>query len=339
MKWGGAGAFLIDWAQTEIDDVDMPLREQLVVGASWSWRGSYVQISDQTAQMIQTGCSVAIEAALGSANTAHHLAPLALTDSRPTQFVLTDGAQRYTATVIETARAPVVLFEGKLPPRNAELLIVENRPVDLTPKRPLVEEGGVICFTPGTLLRTGNGQVRVEDLRVGDLVQTKDNGLQPIQWIGSRRMTGARMFALPELCPVRVSGGAFGINSPDQPLIVSPHHRMLVSGAVARDFFGVSEVLVVARDLISRPQIAQAIRPSEVTYVHVLLPSHNILWANGVETESFHPANAAPSALAEVDWQGLLQILPFLQEDRTLYGGYARKQLASGETRQLMQAA
>lgn len=339
MNRGGAGAFLICWAQTEIDDVDMPLRQQLVVGASWSWRGSYVQISDQTAHMIQTGSGDTVEAALGSAQTAQHLAPLALSDSRPTRFVITDGAQRYTATVIETARAPVLLFEGKLPPRNAEFVIVENRPVDLTPKRPPVEKGEVICFTPGTLLRTGKGKFRVEDLRVGDLLQTKDNGLQPIQWIGSRRMSAAQVVASPQLSPVRVSGGAFGISRCDQPLIVSPHHRMLVSGAVARDLFGVSELLVAAVDLVSRPQIARAVHPSAVTYVHVLLPSHNILWANGVQTESFHPANAALSALEEADWMDLLQVLPFLAEDPTRYGGFARRQLTSGEVRDLLTAA
>ena len=29
-----------------------------------------------------------------------------------------------------------------------------------------------------------------------------------------------------------------------------------------------------------------------VTYVHIPLPRHTIIWANGLETESFHPAAA-----------------------------------------------
>ena len=77
------------------------------------------------------------------------------------------------------------------------------------------ESGGVICFTPGTRIRTPDGLVLVEDLREGDRVQTKDDGAQEIMWKGSRRMTGACMFAMPHLRPVRIKAGALGVERPD----------------------------------------------------------------------------------------------------------------------------
>lgn len=40
----------------------------------------------------------------------------------------------------------------------------------------------VICFAAGTMIRTARGERPVEKLRVGDLVVTRDNGLQPLAW-------------------------------------------------------------------------------------------------------------------------------------------------------------
>ncbi|QUJ76733.1 Hint domain-containing protein [Sulfitobacter albidus] len=60
-------------------------------------------------------------------------------------------------------------------------------------------ESIVPCFTPGTRIATDRGGLRVEDLRVGDLVKTRDNGLQPIRWIGTK-VLNARDLALAPSC-------------------------------------------------------------------------------------------------------------------------------------------
>ena len=39
------------------------------------------------------------------------------------------------------------------------------------------QQSGVICFTPGTRIQTEHGTRLIEELREGDRVQTKDNGL------------------------------------------------------------------------------------------------------------------------------------------------------------------
>ena len=43
-------------------------------------------------------------------------------------------------------------------------------------------------------------------------------------------MTGARLYAMPHLRPIRFRAGALGQGRPEDDLLVSPQHRMLVQG-------------------------------------------------------------------------------------------------------------
>jgi hypothetical protein len=52
------------------------------------------------------------------------------------------------------------------------------------------------------------------------------------------------------------------------------------------------EVLVTARDLMNDRSIYVDRSMREVHYIHMLLPSHEVMFANGVESESSHPASA-----------------------------------------------
>lgn len=256
-------------------------------------------------------------------------------------FVVTNGAQSYTVTVIEVRPGshPLLMFLDDMPPRNTELWVVHHSLGTLAKTQEETAQGGVICFTPGTQISTPDGPRCVEDLREGDKVQTRDDGAQEILWIGSRRMTGARLFVMPRLRPVLIRAGALGIERPEQQLLVSPEHRMLVRGPAALALFNTPEVLVPARDLVNGSTITVDLTAREVTYIHLLLPSHQIIWANGVETESFHPANAALSTLADRDRDRLLGQFPDLELDPHLYGGYARRNLSVSESAILMHQA
>ena len=135
---------------------------------------------------------------------------------------------------------------------------------------------------------------------------------------------------MPHLRPIRFRANALGQDRPDCDLWVSPQHRMLVKGPAALALFNTTEVLVAAEDLINDRSITVDYALREVTYIHILLDQHNIIWANGLETESFHPANAAPDSLGPADHQGLLGVLPNLADPDT-YGGYARRNLSHPE--------
>lgn len=355
MGTGFRGTFVISWSQTEVDGLEAAPLPSLSVGAAWAWRGDVVRVDGphdvlrlgkangsealrkRAAQMVRRLVGAALDDAPLSAPDPDDTEPLISDNS----FVVTDGGKSYTVTLIDVGprKAPLLMFVDDIPPRETDLWVVHHT-LNTAPGDDMgAGAGGVICFTPGTWIDTPDGPRMIEDLREGDRVSTKDNGAQEVQWIGSRRMTGARLFAMPRLRPVRIAAGALGIERPDQELLVSPEHRMLVKGDVARDLFNTDEVLVAAKDLINGATITVDLRVPEVTYVHLLLPRHEVLRANGVETESFHPANTALSTLDRADRVRLLHRLPDLEYDPHTYGTYARRNLSSSEAALLRHAA
>jgi hypothetical protein len=266
------------------------------------------------------------------------------TDDAPimdNSFVVTDGGKSYTVTMIDIGRGkqPLLMFLDDIPPRNSDLWIVHHTLGTFATSADESPSQRVICFTPGTRIRTPDGFSLIEDLREGDYVQTKDNGAQCLEWIGSRRMTGARLFALPQLRPIRFSMGALSSEMPDGDLLVSPEHRILLQGDVARQLFNTPEVLVNARDLINGETIRIDRQVREVTYIHVMFAQHQVLWANNVETESFHPASAPMATLDSDDRARLLGQFPELEFDPHTYGSFARRSLSASEAAILRHAA
>jgi hypothetical protein len=189
----------------------------------------------------------------------------------------------------------------------------------------------VICFTPGTAIRTASGSVPVESLRPGDRVQTRDDGEQDVLWTARSHLSGARLHVAPSLRPIRFRAGALGIGRPERDLLVSPGHRMLVKGAPAATLYNTPEVLVAAGDLVDGHAVAVDHLLREVTYVHLLLARHQIVWANGLETESFDPCPAALGSLEAPDRAALLDLVPGLADDAAVYGGPARRCLSAAE--------
>jgi hypothetical protein len=142
---------------------------------------------------------------------------------------------------------------------------------------------GPPCFTPGTLILTPSGLCLIEDLQVGDLVMTRDDGPQPLRWLGQCEVAGHGDWA-----PIRFAPGALGN---DRALIVSPQHRMLITGWKAELYFGEAEVLVAARHLVNDMTIRRAPQ-SRVTYVHLLFDRHQVIWAEGAAPESLFLGDA-----------------------------------------------
>jgi hypothetical protein len=248
-------------------------------------------------------------------------------------FVVTDGRRSFSLTIIDIGlrKPPLVMFLGAVPPADTDLWVVQRRAEDAPSRRAASPSGGVICFTPGTRITTSQGPRLVEDLREGDSIQTKDDGVQDIRWVGSRKISGARLYAMPSLRPVRLKAGALGDDEPEGDLIVSPEHRVLIKGRSAEALFNVSEVLVAAKDLVNDRTVLFDHAAKDVTYIHLLLDRHQIVWANGVETESFHPANAALDAVDDVQRRALFDRFPDLRVDAFTFGDYVRRNLSPSE--------
>jgi Ca2+-binding RTX toxin-like protein len=169
----------------------------------------------------------------------------------------------------------------------------------------------VPCFTPGTLIETMSGLKPVETLKPGERVLTRDNGYRPIRWVGHKPIDAARLAAEPNLAPVLIRAGALGQGAPERDMMVSPQHRMLISGARAELLFGEAEVLVAALHLVGQPGI-ERVTPEGLCYIHILFDAHEIVLGDGCWTESFQPGEMTLGGLGDAQRAELYQIFPEL---------------------------
>lgn len=194
----------------------------------------------------------------------------------------------------------------------------------------------VICFTPDTLIATPRGEVRVGDLKVGDLVLTRDNGLQAIAWIGQRSLSGAELREAPKLNPVRVKAGAFGEGMPARDMLLSPNHRLLIQSPRAALLFAENEVLAPAKHLVGQAGIARA-EVSAVTYIHVMFERHEVILSDGIWTESFQPGDYSLRGIGDDQRAEILELFPSLQSAAGMRGyGSARRAMRRHESRLLL---
>lgn len=249
-----------------------------------------------------------------------------------------------TGTFTPANGGPVVNFGPTQPMTLADVLATyKNGAINIAGATPLSGQAGnvtfdnfenlnfnIICFVRGTRIATPCGEVAVEDLHPGDLVCTLDQGNQPLRWVGS-----ARRAATGRLAPVRIAAGALG-NTRD--LLVSQQHRMMLRGWQASLMFGEEEVLVAAKALVND----HSIRVEEggmVEYFHLLFDQHQIIFAEGAPSESFHPGQQGWKALDRAAREEILALFPELEaRNFATFGATARQSLKDYEGQVLARA-
>lgn len=168
-----------------------------------------------------------------------------------------------------------------------------------------------VSFTRGTLITMESGaQVKIEDLRVGDRVLTRDEGPQIVRWIGQSTVR-----ALGDFAPITIRAGALN-NAND--LIVSPDHRLLIYQRSDRIGAGVPELLIKARHLVNgETDVVQ--EGGFVDYFQILFDCHHIIYAEGIAAESLPVDRRTRSALPSELQERLTTILP-CHDRRGVYG-------------------
>lgn len=197
-------------------------------------------------------------------------------------------------------------------------------------------ENVVPCFTPGTVIATPMGECRVEDLRVGDRVLTRDNGLQAIRWIGSCHLRAEDLSKVPSLRPVLIRSGALDHGLPEADILVSPWHNILIQNDRTASFFEDSEVLAAAGHLTGLDGVDVA-DVGSVTYIHFMFDQHQVVLSNGMWTESFRPDDRVMQSLGSSQRRQILDLFPDLRDKpgRKAYQP-ARKALNAEESRLLI---
>lgn len=174
-----------------------------------------------------------------------------------------------------------------------------------------------VCLASGTRIATPKGDRAIDTLNAGDLVLTLDRGPQPILWAGQRKLTFPE--SPPRQKPVLIGRGRLGAGLPRRDLILSPQHRLLVFHGESR------QALVKSRKLSELPGIRGMPGRRRVTYHTVLLPRHEIIFAEGAAVETFYPGPVGLGMLTAQERSALFKAVPALATSGLLaYGPPAR---------------
>jgi hypothetical protein len=132
------------------------------------------------------------------------------------------------------------------------------------------------CFAAGTRILTANGEIPVEALNIGDTLITHDGEEHPILWIG-RRTINLTTHPRPETVrPVIIEPGALAENTPARRFTLSPDHALYLEG-----------VLVPAKELLNWNSIRQDTTATTITYYHLELARHGIIFAEATPAETY----------------------------------------------------
>ncbi len=169
----------------------------------------------------------------------------------------------------------------------------------------------VACFAEDTLIETVDGPVPVQQIHAGQQVWTRDNGLQPVLWIGTTSVPATGRFA-----PVVFAPNTLG--NPRE-LVVSQQHRMMIDASVAELLFGAPRALVAAKFLCGMEGVS--IREGGyVSYWHIMFDQHQIVRSEGVLSESFFVTPNSIGALDHPQRAEILSLFPELRGNPDAYG-------------------
>ncbi len=139
-----------------------------------------------------------------------------------------------------------------------------------------VDQIVVMCFYPGTMIRTPAGEVAVEALKAGDLVLTAEGKAVPVRFM-FRHSVSTRFGDPLRVLPIRVKAGALGENLPVRDLLLSPSHALMIEGTLVQ-----AGALVNGSTILREQDV-----PESFTYFHAELAGHDLVLAEGVAAETF----------------------------------------------------
>ena len=148
------------------------------------------------------------------------------------------------------------------------------------------------CFLKGTRISTADGERRIEELVVGDLLPTMFGGMRAIQWIGrfSRSKSDPAKPCVKSARPVRIARSALAPNVPHTDLYVTQGHAVLVDG-----------LLIPAGKLVNSTTISldAANQHDELEFFHIKLETHDVIFAEGAPCETLLKVDETMSNFAD----------------------------------------
>jgi hypothetical protein len=133
------------------------------------------------------------------------------------------------------------------------------------------------CFLIGTRILTPCGEVPVEELSIGDLVETL-NGPLPVKWIGRHRFKKIASSSWhSSVAPIRVARFALHGQYPHRDLYLSPEHSLFFDG-----------VLIPVKLLVNDRSVVPAKMDDceLIQYFQIELEAHGVIFAEGAPAET-----------------------------------------------------
>jgi Hint domain len=137
------------------------------------------------------------------------------------------------------------------------------------------------CFLRGTHILTPGGEIPVEDVAIGALVETLSGPL-PVKWIGRQRFKKDSPSWHWSVAPIRVARFALSDQYPRRDLYLSPKHSLFIDG-----------FLIPVEWLLNGRSIALATMDDldVIDYVHIELETHEVVFAEGAPAETLLVTN------------------------------------------------
>lgn len=139
----------------------------------------------------------------------------------------------------------------------------------------LITLSPVACFCRGTLIETEFGPMLIENIMEGTRILTPDGGMTALQWKAVRRYTPRQIILGAGLRPLLIKAHALGDSLPRRDLRVSQLHMLYID-----------DVFIPAAALINDRTIFIEQNGTAVDYYHLDIGPQNIIFAEGVTTES-----------------------------------------------------
>ncbi|MEO9895797.1 MAG: Hint domain-containing protein [Paracoccaceae bacterium] len=182
------------------------------------------------------------------------------------------------------------------------------------------------CFAKDTWIESCYGLIRVQDIKAGQMLWTRDAGYQPVKWASCVTVEGK-----DNLAPVVFAPGTVGNTS---ELVVSQQHRMWLSDPSHELLFEMPDIFVPAKHLVGMPGVE--LRPTdEITYCHFMFDQHHVVRANGALSESFFLGKTSVASLESRARTELLTLFPSLPEGVDAFGASTAMTLNAREAKVL----
>lgn len=138
----------------------------------------------------------------------------------------------------------------------------------------------LVCFLSGSMVRTAQGDVAIEEIRVGDEILVHHEGRQvfrPVIWTGTATAS-VKPGPYPDEAgyPVRIVKDAIASGVPYRDMLVTPEHCLFFDGR-----------FLPVRMLVNNRSIYYDRTISTYTYYHLETESHSIITVDGMLTESY----------------------------------------------------